>query len=416
MKPSDVQFVVGLSGYFVKDLEAVRQSPTYDPLVDNIAPCTPGFQNVVQAGQVISVLVHLPNKQLAVGDCVDVIFSGAASRDPLFVADEHLPCLESVIKPWLLGCDLSQFRPNAIRVGSPWPELQNGKLHTAVQYGLSQALLSATAQLSGLAPAEVISREWGTIITHQPIDILASCHRNDLLQLDRMIMKEVHMLPHASFIHVHDLGPRAIYLVEYVRSISRRVKQRGRPGYHPRLHFDVYGTLGDVFQDRNDLASFLDELQQAARPFQLLIESPIIAQTKVAQIHQLKNLRELLQKRYIPVQIVADEWCNTLEDIKEFADSGAVDYLQVKMPDLGSIHNSIDAVLYCKTRGVGCCLGGSANETDVSARITAQVALATQPNFLLSKPGIGADEGLMVLKNEMLRTVAVVRRSGVSKL
>lgn len=416
MKPSDVQFVVGLSGYFVKDLEAVRQSPTYDPLVDNIVPCTPGFQNVVQAGQVISVLVHLPNKQLAVGDCVDVIFSGAASRDPLFVADEHLPCLESVIKPWLLGCDLSQFRPNAIRVGSPWPELLNGKLHTAVQYGLSQALLSATAQLSGLAPAEVISREWGTIITHQPIDILASCHRNDLLQLDRMIMKEVHMLPHASFIHVHDLGPRAIYLVEYVRGVSRRVQQRGRPGYHPRLHFDVYGTLGDVFQDRNDLASFLDELQQAARPFQLLIESPIIAQTKVAQIHQLKNLRELLQKRYIPVQIVADEWCNTLEDIKEFADSGAVDYLQVKMPDLGSIHNSIDAVLYCKTRGVGCCLGGSANETDVSARITAQVALATQPNFLLSKPGIGADEGLMVLKNEMLRTVAVVRRSGVSKL
>lgn len=416
MKPSGVQFVVGLSGYFVKDLEAVRQSPTYDPLVDNVAPRTPGFQHVVQAGQVISVLLHLPNNQLAIGDCVDVIFSGAASRDPLFVAEEHLPGLESIIKPWLLGCDFSQFRPNAIRVGSPWPELQNRRLHTAVQYGLSQALLSATALLNRSTPAEVISREWGTIITHQPIDILASCHRNDQLQLDRMIMKQVPILPHASFLHVHDLGPRAIALLEYVGSVAQRVQQRGRPGYHPRLHFDVYGTLGDVFQDMSDLASFLDKLQQVARPFQLLIESPIIASTKVAQIQRLKSLRLLLHERSIPVQIVADEWCNTLDDIREFADSGAVDYLQVKMPDLGSIHNSIDAVLYCKARSVGCCLGGSANETDVSARITAHVALATQPNFLLSKPGIGADEGLMILKNEMLRTVAVVRRFALAKI
>ena len=84
--------------------------------------------------------------------------------------------------------------------------------------------------------------------------------------------------------------------------------------------------------------------------------------------------------------------------------------MQIKTPDLGGINNSIEAVLYCKAHGMGCCLGGTANETDLSARITAQIALATGPDFMLSKPGIGADEGLMILTNEMLRTLALVRR------
>jgi len=59
---------------------------------------------------------------------------------------------------------------------------------------------------------------------------------------------------------------------------------------------------------------------------------------------------------------------------------------------------------------MGCCLGGTANETDLSARICAQIGLATNPDFMLSKPGIGADEGVMILSNEMSRTIALVDR------
>jgi methylaspartate ammonia-lyase len=110
--------------------------------------------------------------------------------------------------------------------------------------------------------------------------------------------------------------------------------------------------------------------------------------------------------------LIADEWCNTVEDIRAFAQAQACDYVQIKTPDLGGINNSIEAVLYCKAHSMGCCLGGTANETDISARITAQIALATGPDFLLSKPGIGADEGLMILSNEMLRTLALVQRRG----
>jgi methylaspartate ammonia-lyase len=407
---TDVIFVCGLSGYFHKDLQAIKQSSEYSPLHDNIAPVTPGFRKVVQAGEVISILLYLSNGTVAVGECVGVIFSGAASRDPLFIPEEHLPFLNTIVRPWLLGCDISTFRPNATRIDQPWPQLGNKKSHTAIRYGLSQALLSATALYNCCTIAEVISREWKTTISRLPIDILTSCHRNDQLQLDRMIMKRAGLLPHASFVHVNDIGPRGETMLEYVESVSRRIRERGVEGYHPRLHFDVYGTIGDAFADA-EIPDFLMQVEQAAKPYEVLVESPIVAVSKQAQIQRLRRIKDELARREIKVKIVADEWCNTVEDIREFVDAEAADFMQVKTPDLGSLHNSIDAVIYCRENDMGCCLGGSANETDISARITAQVALATRPDFLLSKPGIGADEGLMILTNEMVRTIAMVVRA-----
>ncbi|KAJ5375019.1 Methylaspartate ammonia-lyase [Penicillium concentricum] len=407
LQPTDVRFVCGLSGYFHKDLQAVKQSPKYDPLADDIKPVTPGFEKVVQAGEVISILLRLENGTVAIGECVDVIFSGTASRDPLFIPKEHLPLLNKVVRPWLLECDLSTFRSNAIKIDQPWPELGNKRLHAAVRYGISQALLSATALANRCTITEVVSHEWKTSISDRPIGILASCHRNDHLQLDRMIMKKVALLPHASFVHVSDIGPRGEAMLDYVQSVSRRIQERGDPGYRPRLHFDVYGTIGDAFPDA-EIPAFLERIEQVARPYDVLIESPIVSSSKESQIRRLHQLKKVLISRRINVGIVADEWCNTLDDIRDFANADAVDYVQVKTPDLGSLHNSIDAVMYCVKENIGCCLGGSANETDISARITSQVALATQPQFLLSKPGIGGDEGVMILTNEMIRTLALI--------
>lgn len=408
IQPTEIRFVRGLSGYFHKDLQAVKQSPSYDPLVDNVPPVTARFKSVVQAGEVISVLLRLPNGAVAIGECVDVIFSGAASRDPLFEPSEHLPLLNKIIKPKLLEFDVSTFRVNSITIDEPWPELGNKRLHTAIRYGLSQALLSATALAHHCTMAEVVSQEWNTSISDMPIDILASCHRNDHLQLDRMIMKQVALLPHASFVHVNDIGPRGETMLEYVAYVSRRIRERGDACYQPRLHFDVYGTIGDAFTNA-EIPDFLARVERAAQPYEVLIESPIVASSRDSQILSMKQLKKSLASRGIHVKIVADEWCNTLDDIKMFAEANAVDFVQVKTPDLGGLHNSIDAVMYCLKQNIGCCLGGSANETDISARATAQVALATQPQFLLSKPGIGADEGVMILTNEMTRTLALVK-------
>jgi methylaspartate ammonia-lyase len=127
------------------------------------------------------------------------------------------------------------------------------------------------------------------------------------------------------------------------------------------------------------------------------------------------ELRRRLRERGVPVALVADEWCNTLTDVEEFARAEAADYLQIKMPDLGSLARSVEAVLLCRRAGVGAYLGGSCNETDVSARLTVHVALATRADFMLAKPGFGIDEGLMLMRNEMLRTLKSLAGAGTSR-
>jgi len=243
-----------------------------------------------------------------------------------------------------------------------------------------------------------------------PIPILASGHKDDPLQLDRTILKRAELLPHASFTVVKDhVGLEGEKLLAFAGYVAKRIRAIGDADYLPRIHLDVYGTLGELFGLKIEpLADYLGRLRDAAKPYGLLIESPVIAATQDGQIATFKQLKELLKHKGIAVGLIADEWCNTLEDIKRFADVAASDFVQIKTPDLGGINNTIEAVLYCRSKGMGSSLGGTANETDQSSRITTHIALACAPDFMLSKPGLGVDEALMIQTNEMARTLAII--------
>ena len=82
--------------------------------------------------------------------------------------------------------------------------------------------------------------------------------------------------------------------------------------------------------------------------------------------------------------------------------------VNVKSPDLGSILNAGQAILDCKAAGVRPILGGSCADTDQSARVIAHLALATEPAWVLARPGMGIDEGLQIVGNEMARTLALI--------
>jgi methylaspartate ammonia-lyase len=407
MRIRDVVYAVGRSGYVNKDLVAVKQGAKQNGMVYEGPPATPGYKRIVQPGAIISVMLILENGSVAIGECADVIFSGLAGRDPLFAPADHLPMLESTAREWLVGRTVDQFRANANEIDQI--QIDGRRMHTALRYGLTQALLSATALGRNLTIAEVIRDEYGCTVRTEPADLLASCHRGDALQLDRMILKRVAILPHGSFTVKADLGPGGQGLIDYARAISKRIREIGEADYRPRIHLDVYGTLGDLLGDDVDaLVDYLGRIAVAAQPFEVLIETPVIATSRAAQIDIFTRMRAGLKARNIKVGLIADEWCNTLEDIREFADTQASDFVQIKTPDLGGVNNTIEAVLYCKSHGMGCCLGGTANETDLSARICAQIGLATSPDFMMTKPGLGADEGYMILTNEMLRTIALM--------
>ena len=156
------------------------------------------------------------------------------------------------------------------------------------------------------------------------------------------------------------------------------------------------------------MADYIEELGKIAKPFHLRIEGPMDCDsTREAQIEALSALTRELDDRGCDVELVADEWCNTLEDIKMFADAKAGHMVQIKTPDLGGVNNTIEAVLYCKEKGIGAYQGGTCNETDRSAQVCVNCAMATQPVQILAKPGMGVDEGFMIVYNEMQRILAI---------
>jgi methylaspartate ammonia-lyase len=149
--------------------------------------------------------------------------------------------------------------------------------------------------------------------------------------------------------------------------------------------------------------------QLAAGPYALRLESPMLHESRADQIAAMKTLREYRQFRKMTVELVADEWANTLEDVGAFLEAGAADMIHVTMPDLGSIHNAVEAVLACKAAGVAVLLGGSHAETALSARASLHVALATEPDMVMAKPGLDVDAAISLAENEMARAVAEIQ-------
>ena len=133
------------------------------------------------------------------------------------------------------------------------------------------------------------------------------------------------------------------------------------------------------------------------------------AGNKPDQIRMLTAITKELTRLGSGVKIVADEWCNTYQDIVDFTDAGSCHMVQIKTPDLGGIHNIVDAVLYCNKHAMEAYQGGTCNETEISARTCVHVALAARPMRMLIKPGMGFDEGLNIVFNEMNRTIALLQ-------
>ena len=158
------------------------------------------------------------------------------------------------------------------------------------------------------------------------------------------------------------------------------------------------------------MVDYMISLEKIALPFKLRIEGPVDAGNKEETIYYLKRIREELEKKDSKVEIVADEWCNTLEDIIDFADAKAGHMLQIKTPDLGGVNNVIEAIQYCNKVGIGSYCGGTCNETNISSEVSTNIAVACIATQCLAKPGMGVDSGFMIVKNEMNRILARANR------
>ncbi len=460
----DVLAVPAVGGCYTEDITAIQAKAI--PLQDRYtaAPITPGFRKVREVAEALSVglVIQAPNgsTQVAWGDCVAVAYSGKAGRDPVFRAGQGMALIQQAVAPALKGRTITAFRPLAEEIEpliesiavkqpesdlkpdtepgsnlsrrdlltepaglmrslraeiekslSPEPEpppKQVRPSYTALRYGVSQALLQAAALSRGLTMAEVITEEWDLPLPQEPVPVHAQSGGERYNNADKMIVRRVDSLPHGLIDDIPEqLGRDGNKLTQYIRWLKERIRELSGPVYRPVIHLDVHGALGTIFENQpGQILGQLFALENAAKPYSLRIESPVIMDSRDAQIKMMQTLREYVRARKMTIQLVADEWANTLGDIWAFIAADAADMIQIKMPDLGSIHNTIEAVLACKDGGIGAFLGGSCTETDISARISTHVALATRPDLIMAKPGMGVDEAIMLMNNEMVRTLA----------
>ena len=402
----DVLAVPAVGGYYWDDLAALQARPM--PLAERYTTpgISPGFQRVRQVAQAISLGLVLDDGGVAWGDCVAVEFSGKAGRHPLLDVSAGVADIQRHIGPLLRGRALSSFRQLAAEVDG----LADGKLHTALRYGASQALLAAFALKQGITMAEVVAEEYGLPLPEERVPIHAQCGADRYAGADKMIARRVAALPHSLVDNIPEqLGQDGEILIEYAGWLARRIYQMAGAEYRPTIHLDVHGALGIIYDNRLErIADYLAQLEAAAGGYPLRLESPLILESRPTQIEAMARLCQLVRARGLGLQLVADEWANTLDDIRAFIAGRAAHMIQIKMPDLGSVHNSIQAVLDCQAAGVGAFLGGSCAETDLSARVSCHVALATRPDMLMAKPGMGVDEGIMLMTNEMARTLALI--------
>lgn len=277
MKIKDIIISKSYTGFFFDDQIAIKNGAINDGLFYVGHPKLPGFTSIRQKGEAISLQLILENGLVGYGDCAAVQYSGTGGRDPLFLADEYIPFIEQNIKHLLIGESIDSFKTLAEKYDKM--HIEGKKLHTAIRYGLTQAILSAAAVNKGVTMAEVVREEYGIEEElYKQVPIFTQSGDDRYANVDKMIIKEADVLPHALINHVDTkLGKNGEILAKYVEWLRNRIqKYKPNPNYNPVLHIDVYGVIGIAFNnDINRMTDYLVSLEEKASPLRIRIEGPL---------------------------------------------------------------------------------------------------------------------------------------------
>ncbi|TKB99524.1 MAG: methylaspartate ammonia-lyase [Mesorhizobium sp.] len=408
MQIKDVILARGNGAFFYDDQSAIKAGATQDGFVYTSEPITPGFTSLRIPASSLGVGLVLADHIVVWGDMMGVQYSGAGGRDPLFETAQISDLTSRVVVPRLLDVDASRYLDACTKVFGPF---QRKRLPLAIEYGVSQALLRAAAHVHRATMAEIVCSEFDLPLPTLSVPIYCQSGDAREINVDKMILKGVDVLPHGLINSRQKFGVAGQTFMEFVKWVATRTRQIGRPGYHPVLHFDVYGWIGqEIGLEPQSIADFVCKVADKVPGFTLNIESPADFGSTQAQIENYARIVSILDDRGSSARIVVDERCNTLEDIRLFAEARAAHLIQIKTPDVGSLADTARAVLLCKENRVGAYVGGSCTETDLSARASVHISVATQADMMLAKPGMGVDEAFSIVGNEQNRLLATLNR------
>lgn len=397
-----------MTGFYMDDKEAIKRGAQEDGFVYKGEPVTKGFKTIRQPGQAVSVMFVLENGDVAYGDCAVAQYAASGGREVPNSSEALIEVIEKYVTPMFEGMDIKEFKSTAENFDR---KLFDGvQLPASIRYGVTQAILETVAKARNLTMAEVVIDEYGLEADLTPVRINAQSGDERYTNVDKMILKQVGMMPHGLINNVKTkLGEDGEIFLKWAKWVTDRIKEIGEPTYNPVIRYDVYGCMGYAFNDDLDkVVDYLIKVEEVTKPYTLFVEMPIDLKSNEKQLEGFRYLRKKLDAKGSGVKLIIDEYANTYDEIVEWVDAKACDMVQVKTIDLGGINNIIEAVLYCKKNGVLAYQGGTCNETDKSALVCVNLAVATKPFAMAGKPGMGVDEGVMIVNNEQQRLLKIL--------
>ncbi|MDR3331259.1 MAG: methylaspartate ammonia-lyase [Synergistaceae bacterium] len=397
-----------MTGFYMDDKEAIKEGAKSDGFIYKGKPLTPGFKTIRQPGVAVSVMFMLEDGFVVYGDCAVAQYAASGGREVPNTGKALIDIIEKHVIPYFEGTDISEFKSTAEKFDRA--EFDGEQLPASIRYGVTQAILEVAAYHKKITMCEVIIEEYGLKYDLTPVRINAQSGDERYINVDKMILKEVGMIPHGLINNVEEkLGRDGQIFLDWVKWVKNRISEIGQPNYKPVMRYDVYGCMGKAFgNDLDKVLNYLLKVEEACKPYKVFIEMPVDMKSSEKQLEAMKYLRKRLDEAGSKLLLIIDEYANTYEEIVQWVDAKGADMVQVKTIDLGGINNIVDAVLYCKSHGVLAYQGGTCNETDKSALVCVNLAVATKPFAMAGKPGMGVDEGVMIVNNEQQRLLAIL--------
>lgn len=416
MKVKSILCTECMTGFYMDDKEAIKEGAKSDGFIYRGEPLTKGFRTIRQPGVAVSVIFALENGDIAFGDCAVAQYAASGGREVPNTAKALIDVIEKYVIPYFVGRDIKNFKQEAEQFDRAL--FDGEQLPASIRYGVTQAILETVAKERKLTMAEVIIDEYGLQADFTPVRINAQSGDERYTNVDKMILKEVGMMPHGLINNVEEkLGKDGQIFLDWVKWVKNRIEDIGDKNYKPVMRYDVYGCMGKAFGDDLDkVADYLLKVEEVCKPYEVFVEMPIDLKSNAKQLEGMKYLRKKLDDAGSKLKLIIDEYANTYEEIVQWVDAKGADMVQVKTIDLGGINNIVEAVLYCKKKGVLAYQGGTCNETDKSALVCVNLAVATKPFAMAGKPGMGVDEGVMIVNNEQQRVLAIMKARKEGKI
>jgi methylaspartate ammonia-lyase len=257
--------------------------------------------------------------------------------------------------------------------------------------------LAALATLRNMTVAEVICQEYGLPRPEAPVPLMLELALEQLPGEDLWQQVAALSLTFTGDDPADQLGVRGGRMLRLVRQLKELVVHMSHGGAEPLIYVSLDGGLGRLHdQSLGKVLGSIYGLEQAAGPYTVLASDPVRFEDQPEQIEKMAELKELVRKRGMSVQLVARAGLSTLDDVRAFLEADVVHAFYLDSLRLGGLNETIEAALAIRQAGKKTLLAGG------DSGVLGQLALALRPDLV--DPGYPA--GSYVLSHEVDRTLA----------